>query len=241
MLIAARERREQNSVRRRISYDDFREFMEGRGRVRVRGLVRQPGVRGADQGRDQGDDPRAAGRGVPLGGGADDLSQVRTRGDRRGGMGQGVLTTASPASTARCCCEGVSLRAHRRRRRERPCIVYSAATIRDRYRAADRAARAVPHRIHYTLKANSSLGVLHRAARTGRGRRRRIGRRAASRAARRVPPSDIIFGGVGKTEGELAKRSTRRAALNAESEAEVRILDRLGARTRHRRRACRCA
>ena len=31
MLIAARERREQNSVRHRISYDDFRELMDGKG------------------------------------------------------------------------------------------------------------------------------------------------------------------------------------------------------------------
>ena len=31
MLIAARERREQNSIRKRISYDDFRALMEGPG------------------------------------------------------------------------------------------------------------------------------------------------------------------------------------------------------------------
>jgi prolyl-tRNA synthetase len=31
MLIAARERREHNSIRHRISYDDFRELMDGKG------------------------------------------------------------------------------------------------------------------------------------------------------------------------------------------------------------------
>ena len=31
MLIAARDRREQNSIRKRISYDDFRALMEGKG------------------------------------------------------------------------------------------------------------------------------------------------------------------------------------------------------------------
>ena len=56
-------------------------------------------------------------------------------------------------------CEGVSL--------ERialdvgtPAYVYSAATIRDRYARLDRTLSPVAHRIHYTLKANSSRGVL---------------------------------------------------------------------------------
>ena len=56
-------------------------------------------------------------------------------------------------------CEGVSL--------ERialdagtPAYVYSAATIRDRYARLDKTLASVPHRIHYTLKANSSRGVL---------------------------------------------------------------------------------
>ncbi len=55
-----------NSIRGPITYDRFREVMDGRRGVRVRGLVRVRGVRGGDQGRDQGDDPRLAGSRVPL-------------------------------------------------------------------------------------------------------------------------------------------------------------------------------
>ena len=59
MLAAARERREANSIRERISYDDFRELMDGEGGFVYAGWCGEPRVRGADQGRDQGDDPRA--------------------------------------------------------------------------------------------------------------------------------------------------------------------------------------
>src|SRR4051794_24627836 len=80
-------------------------------------------------------------------------------GDRRGAVGQGVLTTGFTRVDGTMHCEGVSL--------ERivhdvgtPVYVYSASTIRDRYERLDRMLAPVKHRIHYTLKANSSRGVL---------------------------------------------------------------------------------
>ena len=60
MLIAARERREQNSVRHRISYDDFRALMDGAGGFVYAGWCGRSGMRDADQGRNQGDDSRTA-------------------------------------------------------------------------------------------------------------------------------------------------------------------------------------
>ncbi len=60
MLSSARERREANSVRERISYERFREVMEGQGRVRLCRVVWKRGMRAADQGRDQSHDSRAA-------------------------------------------------------------------------------------------------------------------------------------------------------------------------------------
>jgi prolyl-tRNA synthetase len=42
MLIAARERREQNSIRHRISYDDFRELMDGKGAFVYAGWCENP-------------------------------------------------------------------------------------------------------------------------------------------------------------------------------------------------------
>src|SRR5262245_884544 len=100
-------------------------------------MVWQRRVRGGDQRGDEGDHPRVARRGIPVGRAARALSQVRTRGDGRGSMGQSVLTTGFARVDGVLHCEGVSL--------ERiaadvgtPVYVYSAATIRDRYERLDR-------------------------------------------------------------------------------------------------------
>src|SRR5882672_220563 len=116
-------------------------------------------MRSADQGGDKGDDSRATRRGISIGRGADDVPQVRTRFDRRGRMGQSVLTTGFSRVDGVMRCEGVPLD---RIAREvgTPVYVYSSATIRDRYTRLDRMLAPVPHRIHYTLKANSSRGIL---------------------------------------------------------------------------------
>ena len=60
MLIAARERREQHSIRHHISYDDFRALMDGKGAFVYAGWCGDAAMRRADQGRHQGNDPRAA-------------------------------------------------------------------------------------------------------------------------------------------------------------------------------------
>ena len=65
-------------------------------------------------------------------------------------------------------CEGVSLE---RIARDvgTPVYVYSAATIRDRYERLDKMLAPVPHRIHYTLKANSSRAILQILRELGAG------------------------------------------------------------------------
>jgi diaminopimelate decarboxylase len=106
--------------------------------------------------------------------------------------------------------------------------VYSAAMIRDRYSRLDAVLAPLKHRVHYTLKANSNAGVLRVLRELGAGvdvvsggelfRARRAGFGA----------SDIIFGGVGKTERELRDAVQAGVLLiNAESEAEVHLLDRI--------------
>ena len=40
-----------------------------------------------------------------------------------------------------------------------PVYVYSAAVLRERYRAIDAAFDGYPHAVHYALKANSTLAV----------------------------------------------------------------------------------
>ncbi len=109
-----------------------------------------------------------------------------------------------------------------------PVYVYSASTIRDRYERLDGMLAPVAHRIHYTLKANSSRGVLEVLRRMGAGVDVVSGGELKRALAAGFKPQDIIFGGVGKTERELAEALDADILfVNAESEAEVRILDRL--------------
>ena len=142
-------------------------------------------------------------------------------------MGQGILTSGFSRVDGILSCEGVSL--------ERiaadvgtPVYVYSAAMVRDRYARLDGALAPLTHRVHYTLKANSNAGILRVLRELGAGvdvvsggelyRARRAGFRG----------EDIIFGGVGKTEQELREALLAGVLLiNAESEAEVRSIDRI--------------
>ena len=50
-----------------------------------------------------------------------------------------------------------------------PCYVYSTQSILDAYRAYDDAFGDMPHLVCYSVKANSSLGVLALLARAGCG------------------------------------------------------------------------
>ena len=81
--------------------------------------------------------------------------------------------------------------------------VYSAARLRERDLAIDRAFGRYPHAVHYALKANSTLAVARLL--------RELGSAADANSiweidvARRAgfAPADIVFTGVGKTPEEL--------------------------------------
>ena len=142
-------------------------------------------------------------------------------------MGSSVLTTGFTRVDGALRCEGVPLE---RIAREvgTPAYVYSAATIRDRYQRLDRMLASVPHRIHYTLKANSSRGVLNVLRELGAAVDVVSGGELQRALRAGFSPDDIIFGGVGKTERELAEALDANIVfINAESEAEVRLIDRL--------------
>jgi diaminopimelate decarboxylase len=142
-------------------------------------------------------------------------------------VGQGVLTTGFPRVDGTLHCEGVSLERIVRDVGS-PVYVYSASTIRDRYERLDQMLAPVPHRVHYTLKANSSRGILEVLRELGAGVDVVSGGELGRALAAGFAPADIIFGGVGKTERELAEAlDANILLLNAESEAEVRIIDRL--------------
>ncbi|HVX40348.1 MAG TPA: diaminopimelate decarboxylase [Gemmatimonadaceae bacterium] len=144
-------------------------------------------------------------------------------------MGQGVLKTGFTRVDGAMYCEGVSLE-QIARDVGTPVYVYSAATIRDRYELLDRTLAPVPHRVHYTLKANSSRGVLRVLRELGAGVDVVSGGELHRALRAGFAPKDIIFGGVGKTEREIADAlDAGILLLNAESEHEVHIIDRLAA------------
>jgi diaminopimelate decarboxylase len=142
-------------------------------------------------------------------------------------MGEGLLTVGFQRVDGALHCEGVPVE---RIGREvgTPVYLYSAAVIRDRYSRLDSMLSSVPHRIHYTLKANSNHAILKLLRDLGAGAEVVSGGelRRAQRAG--FTGEEIIFGGVGKTDEELCDALEARVALiNVESEAEVRRLDEL--------------
>lgn len=108
-----------------------------------------------------------------------------------------------------------------------PTWVYSAGAISHRYRmmATALSATGLDVRIHYALKANDALAVVTLLARQGAGAdvvsdgERRIARQAG------IAAKDIMFSGVGKTEGELrAALADGTGQINVESGEELAML-----------------
>jgi diaminopimelate decarboxylase len=147
-------------------------------------------------------------------------------------MGQSVLTTGFTRSRevdggGAMFCEGVSLE-HIAREVGTPVYVYSTATLRDRYERLERMLAPLPHRIHYTLKANSSLAILRVMRDLGAGADVVSGGELYRALRAGFEPRDIIFGGVGKTAAELAQAIDAGILfINVESEGEVHLISQL--------------
>ena len=147
-------------------------------------------------------------------------------------MGEGVLTAGFRRVDNALYCEGVAI--------ERialevgtPVYIYSAATIRHRYEKVDAMLSDVPHRVHYTLKANSNRSILRLLRDLGAGAEVVSGGELQRALRAGFTGDEIIFGGVGKTDDELREAIASRVSLiNAESEAEVRRIDELAREAR---------
>jgi diaminopimelate decarboxylase len=107
------------------------------------------------------------------------------------------------SQSAHLFCESVSLESLAKRHGT-PLYVYSAEMIRARIQAFRRAFRSVPSTLCYSVKANSTLGILRLMAHQGAsfdvvsgGELERV-LRVAPRAAR-----NVVFSGVGKTVPEI--------------------------------------
>jgi diaminopimelate decarboxylase len=113
-----------------------------------------------------------------------------------------------------------------------PVYVYSAAAIRERYRAIDEAFGSYPHRLHYALKANSSFALVRLLKALGSAVDANsiweidVARRAG------FSPAEIVFTGVGKSDAELeCAVPLALAAINVESAGELARVEAIAARS----------
>jgi len=112
-----------------------------------------------------------------------------------------------------------------------PVYVYSAAVLRERYRALDHAFGSHPHRLHYALKANSTLGLARLLCELGSAADANsiweveLARKAGFSAA------DIVFTGVGKSPAELeCAVPLGLKAINVESVGELARVEAIAVR-----------
>ncbi|MBA3659915.1 MAG: diaminopimelate decarboxylase, partial [Gemmatimonadales bacterium] len=107
--------------------------------------------------------------------------------------------------------------------------------IRARYRALDTAMDALPHRICYAVKANSTLAILRLLRDLGAGADIVSAGELARVLAAGFPADRIVFSGVGKSAAELT--AAVRADLghvNVESREELELLARIAEREQRR-------
>jgi len=143
-------------------------------------------------------------------------------------VGESVLTSTFARVDGRLVCEGVPLSTVARAVGT-PTYVYSANAVREQYARLSAALDGVPFRIHYSLKANSNLALLRLLRSLGSAADVVSGGELFRARRAGFEPHDIIFGGVGKTEREIADGIDAGVLLlNVESEDELRMVDRLG-------------
>ena len=156
------------------------------------------------------------------------MSQVWKGRDGRGAVGESVLMATFARVDGRLVCEGVPLSTIAQAVAT-PTYVYSANAVREQYARLSAALDGVPFRIHYSLKANSNLALLRLLRSLGAAADVVSGGELFRACRAGFEPHDIIFGGVGKTEREIADGIDAGVLLlNIESEDELRMVDRLG-------------
>lgn len=109
-----------------------------------------------------------------------------------------------------------------------PLYVYDAGVLEERIHSFQEAFSELDFLLAYSVKANGSLALLDRVARSGAGADIVSGGELFRALRAGIPADRIVFAGVGKTEEEI------RAALDAgihafhvESEGELRLLERV--------------
>jgi diaminopimelate decarboxylase len=106
-----------------------------------------------------------------------------------------------------------------------PVYVYDAQEIGDRYRRLERAFSGIPHSVHYSVKANSTLAVLSLLRELGAGAEIVSGGELERALRAGFRSRDIVFSGVGKTPIELkAAVDAGVGLINVESLGELEAL-----------------
>ncbi|HSJ63240.1 MAG TPA: diaminopimelate decarboxylase [Gemmatimonadaceae bacterium] len=153
------------------------------------------------------------------------MSQVRRRRDRGGRVGEGVLAAGFSRAGGVLACEGIPL-PRIADAVGTPVYVYSTGMIREQYARLIRALAPVPHRVHYSMKANSNHAILALLRSLGAGVDIVSGGELYRALRAGMTGRDVVFSGVGKTANELREALDAGVLLiNVESEAELRVLD----------------
>jgi diaminopimelate decarboxylase len=106
-----------------------------------------------------------------------------------------------------------------------PCYVYSARSILKNYDAYAQVRGPAPHTVHYSVKANGSLGILSLLARHGAGFDIVSGGELFRVMQAGGDPSRVVFSGVGKTKNEIDYALGAGIALfSCESEEELDLI-----------------
>lgn len=107
-----------------------------------------------------------------------------------------------------------------------PCYVYSASAIREQYRLLRDAMGKLDARLHYSVKANSSIAILALLRELGAGLDIVSGGELFRALKAGYSGRDIVFSGVGKTRREMEDALKAQVLLfNVESEQELTVLD----------------
>ncbi len=111
-----------------------------------------------------------------------------------------------------------------------PCYIYSHHTLVRHFRVYDGAFKNIPHIVAFAMKANSNLAVLRLMAKEGSGVDIVSGGELYRALKAGVPPTKIVFAGVGKKAEEIAEALKADILMfNVESPAELQAINEVAA------------
>ena len=112
-----------------------------------------------------------------------------------------------------------------------PAYIYSSAAVREQYSRLRDALGKMDARLHYSVKANSSIALLRLLRDLGAGLDIVSGGELFRALKAGFSGADVVFSGVGKTEKEMEEALRAEVLLfNVESEEELRVLDKVAGR-----------